>query len=87
MLDARGVGRKALIAAKFGCTKQLAERGELAVRANRQNELALPRAQELIRSDARVAVAHPVRHHAAGRKGGALVGQRREQRVANRPFV
>ena len=75
-----GVGANRASSASSGASEHLAQRAELAVVAGRDDHVAVPGRHRLVRVDARVRVAHPVRHHAAGHVGAGLVHQPRHRR-------
>ncbi len=75
-----------LVAGEAGVVGQLRDAehlhqlAELAVVAGRHDQVAVGARQRLVGEEARVAVAHPVRHDATGDEGAALVDHARQRR-------
>ena len=81
--SARLVTRAGLVAkrgsdASSVAPEHAAQRRELPVVAGRHGQRPVGRPQRLVGGDARVRVAHPPGHHAAGHVGGGLVHHRRQ---------
>ena len=75
---------EALVGGQLGQPERLAQPREQAVVADGDGERPVGGVERLVRRDARVAVAAPVRHDAAEHPGRALVEQRQQRRVHQR---
>ena len=75
---ARRIRREARVVGQARVPYRRAQRGELGVVARGHRHRDIRRAKGLVRRDARVGIAHPIRRNAGGHIGGRLVHQRSE---------